>query len=91
MKEARFISLDLKYAISLIELSEQVSSHYEINIMFVSKLEHIGSILVSMFSRHAQNCNSEQFSRFVEVFCFLEEIRFVTKGSVTDQNQVAEK
>ena len=90
-----FTSLDLKYAFSQIPLSDEVSRHCNFNIVcgeqtgtYRFKTEFYG---LTDMPKEFQKAMDNTLQGLSGVFCFLDDILIVSKGSIMDHNIFVDK
>ena len=93
--EVWFTSLDLKYAFSQIPLSDEVSRQCNFNIVcgeqsgsYRFKTDFYG---LTDMPKEFQKAMDKTLQGLSGVFCFLDNILIVSKGSVMDQNILVDK
>ena len=90
-----FTSLDLKYAFSQIPLSEEVSRHCNFNIVCGEQTGtyrfKTGFYGLTDMPKEFQKAMDNTLQGLSGVFCFLDDILVVSKGSVEDHNILVDK
>ena len=90
-----FTSLDLKYAFSQIPLSEEVSRHCNFNIVCGEQTGtyrfKTGFYGLTDMPKEFQKAMDNTLQGLSGVFCFLDDILIVSKGSVEDHNILVDK
>ena len=90
-----FTSLDLKYAFSQIPLSEEVSRHCNFNIVCGEQTGtyrfKTGFYGLTDMPKEVQKAMDNTLQGLSRVFCFLDDILTVSKGSVEDHNILVDK
>ena len=90
-----FTSLDLKYAFSQIPLSDEVSRHCNFNIVCGEQTGtyrfKTGFYMLTDMPKEFQKAMDNTLQGLSGVFCFLDNILIVSKGSVMDHNILVNK
>ena len=90
-----FTSLDLKYAFSQIPLSDEVSRHCNFNIVCGEQTGtyrfKTGFYGLTDMPKEFQKAMDNTLQGLLGVFCFLDDILIVSKGSIRDHNILVDK
>ena len=90
-----FTSLDLKYAFSQLPLDKSVSKHCNFSIVcgeFTGTFRFkTGFYGLTDMPKEFQKAMDNTIQGFQGVFCFLDDILIVSKGSVTEHNEIVDK